>query len=229
MIINTPSSLIANSSGGSGPAIKRKLSGFTLIELMITLVIIAIGVTLAMPTFVAVMEKRRLVSAAEQVVSFMAFARSEAIKRNKKVSVSWYTPGGHNSNWCIGLSMSPQSTPCDCEEDDPEELDFCSIDSVAYRLEQPDFVNMGDEFIHMKPNSSSFAFDPVRGILADVLDIESVDGDYLFYLHSDRKETGTNRRLYELQLNMYITGRMDICTDKDSRNRQRLVGGYPIC
>jgi hypothetical protein len=89
---------------------------------------------------------------------------------------------------------------------------------------------MGDEFIHMRPNASSFAFDPVRGIVVrsddEVLERESIDGDYLFYLHSDRKETGTNTRLYELQLKMYITGRMDICTDDD---RQRLVGGYPIC
>jgi type IV fimbrial biogenesis protein FimT len=228
--MNTHSSLIANSRGGSGPAIKRKLSGFTLIELMITMVIIAIGVSLAMPTFVAVMEKRRLVSAAEEVVSFMAFARSEAIKRNKKVSVSWYTPGGHNSNWCIGASLSPKASPCDCTETNSAHVDFCSIDSVAYRLVQTDFVNMGDEFIHMRPNASSFAFDPVRGIVVrsddEVLERESIDGDYLFYLHSDRKETGTNTRLYELQLKMYITGRMDICTDDD---RQRLVGGYPIC
>lgn len=226
MIRNTLSGLFTNSRRVSRPVGKRKLSGFTLIELMIVMVIIAIGISLAMPTFVAVMEKRRLVSAAEQVVSFMAFARSEAIKRNEKVSVSWYTPGGHSSNWCIGVSLSPQSTPCDCTETNEGDPDFCSVDSVPYRLVQTDFTNMGDDFIHMRPNSSSFAFDPVRGILIDVLDSESVDGDYLFYLHSDRKEVGTNTRLYELELSMYITGRMDICTDDD---RARLIGGYPIC
>ena len=199
------------------PRFKR---GFTLIELMIVMVIIAITLTLAVPTFKATVEKRRLVSATEEIVSFMAFAQSEAIKRGEKVSVSWHTPGGHDANWCIGASLSL----CDCMETVTTEADFCSIGSVPYRLVQSDFVDMDYEFIHMNPTDSSFAFDPVRGIVVDIADAESVDGDWLFYLHSDEKVDGV--RLYELELSMYATGRMSICADDD---RYSIIAGYPIC
>jgi hypothetical protein len=83
---------------------------------------------------------------------------------------------------------------------------------------------MDQEFMHMRPSESDFSFDPVRGIITDIDDSESVDGDYLFYLHSDRGSGGS--RLFELQIKMLITGRVSICTDDD---RKRLIGGYPEC
>ena len=194
--------------------------GFTLIELMIVMIIVALVITLAVPTYKASVEKRQLVSAAEEVVSFMRFAQSEAIKRNEKISVSWSSPGGHSANWCIGAAL----TTCDCTETDSTEADYCSIDSVPYRLTQSDFVDMDFDFLHMQPKASSFAFDPVRGILTDIADPESVDGDWLIYIHSDMKVDG--QRLFELQLLVNATGQMSICSDTD---RYSIIAGYPTC
>ncbi len=200
--------------------------GFTLIELMTVMGVVAITITLALPSFRPVAEKRQVVSAAEEVISFMATAQGEAIKRNDKVSVSWFSPGGHDDDWCIGASLPPKTAPCDCMETVTTEADFCSIDSVPYRLVQSDFVDMSYEFIHMRPAASSFAFDPVSGIVVDIADAESVDGDWLFYVHSDMTNSGNNLALFELQVSMNATGYAKICADDD---RQSIIGGYPIC
>ena len=126
----------------------------------------------------------------------------------------------HSENWCIGAAL----TTCDCRETVSTETDYCSIDSVPYRLTQSDFVDMDFEFLHMQPEASSFAFDPVRGILVDIADPESVDGDWLMYIHSDMKIDG--QRLYELQLLVNATGQITICSDTD---RYSIIAGYPTC
>lgn len=205
---------------------RRKESGITLIEVMIVIVIAAVIVTFAVPSFNNTIEKREVTAAAEEVASFISYVQSEAVKRNEKVNFSWYSPGGHDDDWCIGASLAPQSTPCDCRETDPTDVDFCSIDSVPYRMVQTDFLNMSEEFIHMNPAASNFSFDPIRGIVTDVADPESVDGDYLFYVHSPRKNAD-NKRLFELQMRVNVTGHVSICTDPGGRASS--VGGYPTC
>lgn len=196
--------------------------GFTLLEVMITVAIVSISVGLAVPSFTPITEKRQLTAAAEEVAGLLKFAQSEAVKRNEQFTVSWYTPGGHNSNWCIGITQG--GTACDCQETVSTEADFCAIDDNPYRLVQSDFVDMGYEFMHMKPAAGNFAFDPVRGIMTDISDPEITDNDSLFYLHSD-SGSGSSR-LYELEIWASITGRVSICTDT---SRKSIVGGYTEC
>ncbi|MDN3639508.1 GspH/FimT family pseudopilin [Simiduia curdlanivorans] len=64
-----------------------KQSGFTLIELMITLVILAVVIGLAAPSFNSQAQRARTDSAAEELRSALLFARSEAVKRAQRVSV----------------------------------------------------------------------------------------------------------------------------------------------
>ena len=196
--------------------------GFTLLEIMISLVIVSIGVALAVPSFTSIKDKRQLTAAAEEVASFVTFAQAEAVKRNEQITVSWNTPGSHNPNWCIGITEG--GTACDCTETVVTEADFCAIDEVPYRLVQTDFVDMGYEFMHMNPTVGDFAFDPVRGIMTDISSSEIIDNDSLFYLHSD-SGSGSSR-MYELEIWASITGRVSICTDT---YRTSIVGGYDEC
>lgn len=220
--MNTPMSVCGNKKFGHPSDFRRQSSGFTLFELMIVMVIVAIGVALAVPSFKTITEKRQLTTAAEEIASFLSFAQAEAIKSNEQVTVSWYTPGGHNANWCVGVIEG--GTACDCRETVTTESDFCAIDGNAYRLVQADFVDVSYEFMHMRPNTGNFAFDPVRGTITDASESEVIDNDYLFYVHSERG-SGSSRN-YELQIHANITGRIFICTDTD---RRTIIGGFQEC
>ncbi len=63
----------------------RCLRGFTAVELMVTVAILAVLAALAAPSFNALAERWRVRQAAEELQSTLYFARSEAIKRGGDV------------------------------------------------------------------------------------------------------------------------------------------------
>ena len=60
------------------------VKGFTLIELMIALGIIAIITSLALPSYRTIIEKRQVTSGAEQLAAFLSSAQMESVKRSRK-------------------------------------------------------------------------------------------------------------------------------------------------
>lgn len=65
----------------------RKVRGFTLLELLVTISIIAILGGLALPAFNGVIEGSRLTSSTNAIVGALNLARSEAIKRKLPIEV----------------------------------------------------------------------------------------------------------------------------------------------
>jgi type IV fimbrial biogenesis protein FimT len=61
--------------------------GFTLVELMITIAVASIMLGIAVPSFRTMMISNRLTTQANDIVSAINLARSEAIKRNRSVSL----------------------------------------------------------------------------------------------------------------------------------------------
>ncbi len=84
------------------------LRGFTLIELMITLVILGIAITLGLPSYQTWIASTGVRTAAESILAGMQLARSEAIARN--VSVSFRADDINGSGWCVTLD------PDSCDE-----------------------------------------------------------------------------------------------------------------
>jgi type IV fimbrial biogenesis protein FimT len=62
-------------------------SGFTLMELMVTIAIAAILMGIAIPSFIATIKSNRLTTQVNALVSSLNFARSEAIKRGLRVTL----------------------------------------------------------------------------------------------------------------------------------------------
>jgi type IV fimbrial biogenesis protein FimT len=62
-------------------------SGFTLIELMVTIFMSAIIVTMAVPSFTTTIQNNRITSQINDFVSTLNFARTEAIKRGTRVAI----------------------------------------------------------------------------------------------------------------------------------------------
>lgn len=83
----------------------KNCRGFTLVELMITLIVIAIGLTLAVPSFTGFIRDNRVTSQANEFLVSLTFARSEAIKRGRPVAVCASSDGAScsgNNDWDAG-------------------------------------------------------------------------------------------------------------------------------
>ena len=67
--------------------IRKRIAGFTLLELIITLALAAIIVTVAVPAFQETISRNRRATQANDLVSALSLARSEAIKRGEMVTI----------------------------------------------------------------------------------------------------------------------------------------------
>lgn len=79
----------------------KSVKGFTLIELMVTLVVLAIAIGLAVPSFAELIRNNRADAQSGAVVDALSLARSEAIKRGTTVVVLPTTGTNWNAGWRV--------------------------------------------------------------------------------------------------------------------------------
>lgn len=78
-------------------------AGFTLMELLLAIAVLAILTTLAVPPFTQFIQNNRLASEANEMVASFQFARSEALKRGVPVQVCSSNDGATcGGNWNQG-------------------------------------------------------------------------------------------------------------------------------
>lgn len=84
-----------------------KSPGVTFLELIVMLVVVIILTLVSIPSFVSIVQTHRVSANAESLYYALQYARSEAIKRNTNVYVSFTT----GDNWCYGINSG---SACDC-------------------------------------------------------------------------------------------------------------------
>jgi type IV fimbrial biogenesis protein FimT len=94
-------------SSGS-PARRHAAAGFTLIELLVVVSLISVMLAITLPSFRSIVERNRISSQINSFVGDMQFARSEAIKRGRPVSIcpssngtSCLTANTWHSGWIV--------------------------------------------------------------------------------------------------------------------------------
>ena len=93
----------------------KQQSGFTLVELMITLVILGIMLAIAAPAMSDFVVRQRVSGQASELMLALAYARSEAVKQGADIAVlpSTNASTGWADGWCVGRldNMSNCSDP----------------------------------------------------------------------------------------------------------------------
>lgn len=79
--------------------------GFTLVEMMVTLSVLSVMLAVAVPSFTEFIANQRIRAAASDLHSTLLLARSEAIKRNTRMTLS---PKG--KGWADGWQMREGAT-----------------------------------------------------------------------------------------------------------------------
>ncbi len=160
--------------------------GFTLVELIVTIAVIAILATVAVPSMSSFLDKRKVVSAAEELYSNIQQARSEAITRNQTVGLRFSE--NNTTTWAYGLSTSTTcnpnedltalgtGTPCILVVDDGDGViddgtgTIDASDVVLYRFSSDDHPNVTMDMTTLPNLNKQIVFDPSRGTTNNTLD-----------------------------------------------------------
>lgn len=81
-----------------------KSKGFTLIELMITIAVVAIGLALAYPSFTSVLRSNQVATRTNELIASFYLARTEAVRSNRGAGVCPSADGANCNgvNWGSG-------------------------------------------------------------------------------------------------------------------------------
>jgi type IV fimbrial biogenesis protein FimT len=86
------------------PRARHRAAGFSLLELMVALTVLGIGLGIAVPSFTDMTRRNRLATQTNSLMSALAIARSEAVKRGVAVTVCPAQTGSDSADQCSGES-----------------------------------------------------------------------------------------------------------------------------
>jgi len=190
--------------GQNGISTKK---GFTLIELMIVIGVLAVITSLALPSYRTIIEKRQVTSGAEQLGAFLSAVQMESVKRSENLTVTYSRAS--KSSWCIGVVSG--TTACTCTITDPTAVGACAIDGQLRVTSDADLNFPG--IMSGMDGDGAFVFDPARGLIYDDAGLSAFDEAEL--------ELVSENATYGLNVQITRTGRIQICSDSDDKKVPR--------
>jgi len=168
--------------------------GFTMVELMVTLAVLAILLAMAVPSFRDFAERSALRGAADNVIGVIAVAREDAVKRDSLVRVDFKAVG---TGFCVGTIPVASVTAAGCD---------CSVSGTTCTVAFP--ANAGElRSVNLigSPDfggDMAFVIDPKTGMLATLTDTGSIEM--------------TVPRGYGLGVQVNAMGRASLCAPADT-------------
>lgn len=185
----------------------KKIRGITLVEILITILIMSILATIAGPSFVESFEKRRLVSATQDIYSHIQLARSESITRSKEIFLG--INASSTTDWSVGLSEFAACDPsitsnvnasaCVLKIDNGDGADVSADDLVLTAVTSDDHEDIKLTRMGGWSSLSSASFDPMRGTIKG-------SGSHLHFVL-----TSTQGRVVHIRTS--LVGNIDICSN----------------
>jgi type IV fimbrial biogenesis protein FimT len=128
--------------------------GASLVEALVVLVIVAITLGAALPSFAGLRDRQRLESLAAQLETDIHHARSLAVARNQVLRLGFGTGAGPG---CYVLHTGSSPTQCSCGGSDGAAT--CSGGAEALRS----VALAPADGLQLQANVSAMAFEPLRG------------------------------------------------------------------
>lgn len=164
-------------------------AGFTVIEMMMVLAVIAVIISLALPSYRALIEKRQVTSGAEQLSAFLSSAQLESVKRNREVGIRCVEDsGGCETFQVVGVGEVPLVL---------RTLQFATLKADV------------DAVVFGVPDANQVVFDPVRGMLVQRDIVE----------RPIEIQLSSRENLYALNVQVSPTGWVLMCSDKERAER----------
>lgn len=193
-------------------------NGFTLVELMVTLAVLAIIATLAVPSMTSSFDKQRVIEAAEDLYNNIQQARSESITRFVPTYINFSdgnaTAGWQSgTSWQYGISQTPGCDPtitvntnasaCYLIIDNGDGVTNAAADHVLFRYTNSNYSDVTITSV----TDMSITFLPQRGTAdASTITLKSADGR-------------------QMQVVVSALGQVSICSPDGAAR----VGGYKVC
>jgi len=174
---------------------RRQSSGFTLVELIITISVMAILAGIAAPSFLASIDNRRLSGSAEAVKNAMHVARSQAFQRSVETCLRINEQA--DSRWVV--------------------VEACASNACANDTEGCLMQVRSSEFPGVKTvtDFSEARFDPVRGTVQNFLNDTAAPGTVQL----------TSSRGSRLDVELNLMGRARICVPSGAQGASSLGYG----